>query len=258
MTSKEQDVSSVWTRPQRKRRDNESLNRDQIVAEAVRLLDAEGMDALSMRRLGARLNAGATSLYWHVANKDELIELVVDEIFGELDIPEIDDPARWREAMTRCAISVRDALLRHPWFSSTFGEVGLSYLGPNMMRLSDRMLAILERGGFDLPTANRAVTVIIAYVTGVTSSEASWHTTIKRSGRTEQEWLANVRPAVAARLQAYPRLAEAYELFQIGDPAAAREDDFRWGLDRVLDGLSTSKGGRRDVRMDPLRASDAK
>ncbi|WP_435835385.1 TetR/AcrR family transcriptional regulator [Streptomyces avermitilis] len=78
-------IQSVWTRP-RGGRERPVLSREQIVAEALRLLDSEGIDALSMRKLGNRLSAGATSLYRHVANKDELIELAVDEIYGEIGL----------------------------------------------------------------------------------------------------------------------------------------------------------------------------
>ena len=79
--------SSVWTRPPRPAKTS-GLGRDQIVAAVVELLDAEGLDALSMRKLGAKLNAGATSLYWYVANKDELLELALDEVWGLVDTPE--------------------------------------------------------------------------------------------------------------------------------------------------------------------------
>jgi len=78
-------LGSVWTRPQPQRRQKEQLTRERIVAEALRLLDEEGMEALSMRSLGQRLGAGATSLYRHVASKDELIELVADAVYGEID-----------------------------------------------------------------------------------------------------------------------------------------------------------------------------
>src|SRR3954449_2777040 len=88
---------SVWTRPQR--RQKEQLTRERIVAEAIRLLDDEGLEALSMRTLGQRLGAGATSLYRHVASKDELIELVADEVYGEIEVPEPSDPSSWRLAL---------------------------------------------------------------------------------------------------------------------------------------------------------------
>src|SRR6478672_5502572 len=90
-------LTSVWTRPQR--RQKEQLTRERIVAEAIRLLDEEGLEALSMRSLGQRLGAGATSLYRHVASKDELIELVADEVYGEMEVPTISDPAEWRQAV---------------------------------------------------------------------------------------------------------------------------------------------------------------
>jgi AcrR family transcriptional regulator len=241
MTTQNQGPSSVWTRPVRKRRDSETLHRDQIVAEAMKLLDEEGLDALSMRRLGARLNAGATSLYWHVANKDELIELVVDEVYGELEIPEIEDPAGWRDAMTRCAQTLRQAILKHPWFVSTFNEIGLSYLGPNLMRMSDRMLAIVEAGGFSLHEGNRVVTVVVAYVMGMALNEASWLSTVKRSGRTEQEWLAAVRPAAEAAAQAYPRLGKLYAEHLSTELEQGREDDFSYGLARLIDGISAPR-----------------
>src|SRR5256885_1864718 len=119
-------LTSVWTRP--KRPQKEQLSRERIVAEAIALLDEEGMEALSMRSLGQRLGAGATSLYRHVANKDELIELVVDEVYGELDVPEITDPAGWRLALHVTAHSLRQTGLRHMWLMNVLGQVGLNYL----------------------------------------------------------------------------------------------------------------------------------
>ncbi|MBO0515534.1 TetR/AcrR family transcriptional regulator, partial [Streptomyces beijiangensis] len=87
MSAEKKQVPSVWTRPQRRVREQPALSRDQIVTEALALLDDAGIEALSMRKLGTRLNAGATSLYTHVANKDELIELVVDLVYGEIEVP---------------------------------------------------------------------------------------------------------------------------------------------------------------------------
>lgn len=88
-------IPSVWARP-RARRAQPALSRERIVAEAVRLLDEEGMEALSMRGLAVRLGTAATSLYRHVANKDELIELVVDELYGELEVPDPVGATGWR------------------------------------------------------------------------------------------------------------------------------------------------------------------
>lgn len=102
----------MWTRRQ-SGPDQPALSRAAIVREAIVMLDADGIEALSMRKLGARLNAGATSLYRHVATKDELMELAVDEAFGEIAIPAADGPD-WRAAATEAARSFRSTALRHP------------------------------------------------------------------------------------------------------------------------------------------------
>ncbi|MBF6164568.1 TetR/AcrR family transcriptional regulator C-terminal domain-containing protein [Streptomyces gardneri] len=237
MPAEKQPVGSVWTRP-RRGREQPALTRKQIVAEAVALLDAEGMEALSMRQLGARLNAGATSLYRHVANRDELIELVVDEVYGEIDVPRIDDPARWRAAAQECATSLRAMILRHPWMASTLGQVGLSYLGPNVMRLNDRMVGLFEAGGFPAEEAGDGIGAVISYVVGIGITEAAYLSMLTRSGKTEKEWLAELRPAVEAAAREFPRVAQ--ENWN-QDPERLRERKFRYGLDRVLDGLDARR-----------------
>src|SRR5690242_3117266 len=95
-------ANSVWTRPPRSRGGQPTLSREQIVHAAVELLDEKGLDGLSMRRLGSRLAAGATSLYWYVATKDDLLELALDEVMGEIEIPDT-DAADWRTAASAVA-----------------------------------------------------------------------------------------------------------------------------------------------------------
>ncbi|MFG2379694.1 TetR/AcrR family transcriptional regulator [Streptomyces avermitilis] len=232
-------IQSVWTRP-RGGRERPVLSREQIVAEALRLLDSEGIDALSMRKLGNRLSAGATSLYRHVANKDELIELAVDEIYGEIGLSDAPAaPERWRADAAHCAHSLRTTMLRHPWIASVRGEMGMAHLGPNWMRLSEAMLGVFTTAGFPRDEADRAVATLIAYVTGTATSEAAWLTALARSGRSEQEWVDELWPAAEQAAQAYPRLREGYAEQRGKDPRKSREEGFQYGLDRVLDGLET-------------------
>ncbi|MDS0140314.1 MULTISPECIES: TetR/AcrR family transcriptional regulator [unclassified Amycolatopsis] len=231
----EEPVVSVWTRP-RRRREQPALSRAQIVAAALELLDAEGLEALSMRTLGARLDAAATSLYRHVANKDELLELVVDEVYGQIEVPEIRD-GDWRRAVTACAASTRAALLRHAWIASVLGQTGLAYLGPNVMRLNERMLALFETAGFRPAEADRALGAVMAYVIGTATTEAAWLTTVARSGRTEQEWIDRLRPALREATKPYPRL-HALATAEGGDAETSRGDGFAYGLERMLDGLT--------------------
>ncbi len=238
MPTQKQPIQSVWTRPHGKR-EQPALSREQIVAQAVQLLDTEGIDALSMRKLGNRLGAGATSLYRHVANKDELIELAVDEIYGEIEVPDSADPARWRADVAHCARSLRATMLRHPWIASVLGEMGMSYLGPNAMRMSETLLTVLTRAGFPSAEADLAGATVVSYVTGMASSEAAWLNVLARSGQTEREYVESLWPAAEAAAQAYPRLREEYAGQRDQDPGATREKGFQYGLDRVLDGLET-------------------
>ncbi|MGA4840701.1 TetR/AcrR family transcriptional regulator [Streptomyces sp. G45] len=233
---------SVWTRPQRPRREQPALSRDQIVTEALALLDAEGIEALSMRKLGTRLNAGATSLYTHVSNKDEIIELAVDRVYGEIEVPKAADRAGWRAATLEYARNIRAALLRHPWIANVLGELGMAHLGPNMMRLSEDVLELFETGGFDLATSETALKTIWSYAIGTATTEAAYLTALARSGRTEEEWLAQVTPAAAEAVQRYPRLRKAYAAGPRANAPEARADYFQEGLACLLDGLETRRG----------------
>jgi AcrR family transcriptional regulator len=248
---------SVWARPRRPRREQPALSREQIVSAALELLDAEGVDALSMRKLGTRLDAGATSIYTHVASRDELIELVVDEVYGELEVPEAADPADWRAAVTRGAHSLRSAFLRHPWIASVLGETGVAYLGPNVMRSQDRILAVFEAAGFALDEADQAMNTLVAYVVGMATSEAAWLTMLARSGQSAREWTERLWPAAEQAAQAYPRLRQRYAAQRGVDPRKASEKDFDYGLDRILDGLEgrlSRTNGSAPVPTPPAQA----
>ncbi|WP_020666101.1 TetR/AcrR family transcriptional regulator [Amycolatopsis nigrescens] len=236
MPAEEQPFPSVWTRPPRQRREQPSLSREQIVAAALRLMDAEGIDALSMRKLGTLLNAGATSMYTHVANKDELIELVVDEVYGEVELPV--PGADWLAAVTGCAHSIRATVLRHPWLVSVLGEAGVAYLGPNLIRLTEAILAVFEEGGFPLEAADQAMNTVFAYVIGLSTSEAAWLTTLARSGQGEQEWAERLWPAAERAVRDHPRQRRLYAAQRGQNLAATRDGEFAVGLDCVLHGLA--------------------
>jgi AcrR family transcriptional regulator len=171
-----------WQRlPDRKaRRRREPISRDAIVAAAIRLLDREGLAALSMRRLADELGAGAASLYWHVGSKDGLLDLVLDEIIGEgLDqvlaetvgegeVPD-PDPARWREQLKDVARAQRRTSLRHPYLVRI--TIGRIPMGPNALRYSEHVLAILRAGGLSPRLAVQGYLLLIATVNGFTVDE---------------------------------------------------------------------------------------
>ncbi|MGG7575649.1 TetR/AcrR family transcriptional regulator [Streptomyces sirii] len=236
MPADEKPTASVWTRPRRPQR--EQLTREQIVAAAIELLDLEGIEALSMRKLGSRLNTAATSLYRHVANKDELIQLVVDEVYGEVELPATADRTQWRAAVTRIAAELRAMTLRHPWIAPELGQVGLVHIGPNAMRMSSGMLAQFEAAGFPADEKDQAVGTLTAYVIGIATSEAAYFSLIARSGKTEQEWVADLRPAFDEASREHQRLREGSSARPDAHPRQIRDEAFGYGVDRVLDGLA--------------------
>ncbi|GAB4582511.1 TetR/AcrR family transcriptional regulator [Nocardia sp. IFM 10818] len=248
MATKEQGIGSVWTREQpRRRREQPALSRDQIVAEALNLLDEEGPEALSMRKLGARLGAGATSLYTYVANKDELMELVADATFGEVPPPAAG--ADWRSALTGLANDLRAMILRHPWLSIMLGEIGLLYLGPNVMRLNEALLTLLEENGFDDEEADNVVTLLFSFVLGMAISEAASRQTIRRSGLSDSEWFQKMWPAAEAATRGYPRLHRRYTSFDArtdgltADMDTVRDEGFAKHIARLLDGVQPPQPG---------------
>jgi AcrR family transcriptional regulator len=234
MTAKSSPIPSVWAR-QRREPDQPALSRAAIVRAAIRMLDAEGIEALSMRKLGTQLNAAATSLYRHVATKDELMELAVDEVFAEISVPPAGGPD-WRAAATQAARSFRATALRHPWLASVLGQAGLAYLGPNLMSVTERLAALFTAVGFAEPSG--AIDTVLSYVIGMSTTEAAWLTTVARSGLTEAAFVARLMPAAQQAAAGHEHLADAYTEAAPADPAQIRDDKFAYGLDVILDGLA--------------------
>ncbi|MEU6550170.1 TetR/AcrR family transcriptional regulator [Streptomyces sp. NPDC046915] len=235
-TTQPDPVPSVWAR-QRREPDQPGLSREAIVRAAIAMLDADGVEALSMRKLGARLNAGATSLYRHVATKDELMELAVDEAAAEIHVPPAGSPD-WRAAVTEAANSFRAAALRHPWLSSVIGHAGLTYLGPNLMAYFERLAALFAAIGF--PEPRGAIDAVLSYTLGMSTTEAAWLTTVARSGHGEAEFVARLLPAVQQASSGHDLFEESYTELSAAaeDPVGVRDAKFAYGLDVVLDGLA--------------------
>ncbi|MFJ1868773.1 TetR/AcrR family transcriptional regulator [Streptomyces sp. NPDC088097] len=227
MTAKADRIPSVWARPAPAPR-TPALNRAAIVREAIAMLDENGIEALSMRKLGARLGAGATSMYRHVDTKDELLELAVDEVLGEIVLPEADD-GNWREAVTACAGSFRATALRHPWVCAELGQAGLASLGPNLAAVMERLTALFVHTGFTEP--HTAVDALFSYSIGMSTMESAWLTTVARSGQSEARFLARFLPPTAPE--------DAQDPDSDAHAVAIRDGKFIDGLAVVLDGLGT-------------------
>ena len=145
------------------------LTRDQIVDAAIRILDAEGPEALSMRRLGAELDAGAATVYWHVRSKDELLDLVADRVIGEV-FAAIGEAGDWRAWMAGFARSMRRVLLAHRGVAGVVGSRVTA--GPNATAALDRLLGLLASDGFDATSSILASTTLVGWTTALVLAEA--------------------------------------------------------------------------------------
>ncbi|TMR08916.1 TetR family transcriptional regulator [Nonomuraea turkmeniaca] len=221
--------TSVWTRDPRKTT-SPGRSREEIVKAAIELLDEEGLDGLSMRKLGAKLSAGATSLYWYVANKDELLELAYDEMWGELTVPDPEEVG-WREAASVLAYSMRQAMLRHPWSADLLGR--LPALGPKALQAADRMRRVFATAGFKGMDVDYATSTVTAYVYGTTLPEVAWNNAMDRHEYDPDEMRTMLRKAA----RDFPDMLERVNTEMYDDPATVRAVAFDFGLVSVLDGL---------------------
>lgn len=140
----------VWTRPEPGSR-KPRFSRDDIAGAAMRIADAEGFEAVSMRRIAAELDAGTMTLYHYVRTKDELLTLVTDAFMGEVVVPHGEAlPTNWRDAVTVIARRTRDALLRHPWVldisdDPAFGPNGVRHFDQSLQALSSLRLELEDK-----------------------------------------------------------------------------------------------------------------
>jgi AcrR family transcriptional regulator len=154
-----------WARtPQRPpRRRRELLTRETIVDAALEVLDADGLDQLSMRHVARTLNTTAGALYWHVGSKDGLLDLILDRIIGEWEVPD-PEPDRWREQLKEVARTMRATILGHRDIVRL--SIGRIPMGPHALRYADRLLAILRAGGLPEALAVSGQQLLISIVIG--------------------------------------------------------------------------------------------
>jgi AcrR family transcriptional regulator len=177
-------LGSVWLRdepePTRTR-----LSRDDIVRTAIKVLDREGLDTFSMRVMATELGTAATSaLYWRIANKNDLLELAVDEVLAEALLPA--DHPDWREQVTVVVQAAYHALWEHPWAPQLLASH--AGLGPNYQALTDRVQTILKSAGFKGAHLDSAVSAIFHYLIGSAVTDSAWAAVIRRSGMNEFRW----------------------------------------------------------------------
>jgi AcrR family transcriptional regulator len=216
------------------------LSRERVLHVATELADAHGLEALSMRRLGERAGVEAMSLYNHVANKDDLLDGMVDTVFSEIELPSSD--VDWKTAMRRRACSARSVLSRHRWAIGVMESRRSP--GPATLRHHDAVLGCLRAAGFSVAMTAHAYSLLDSYIYGFALQEASLpFETGPETADLAQEILAQ------APTDEYPHLAE-FTVEHVLRPGYDYGDEFEVGLDMILDALdrAVTGGGTRRRR----------
>lgn len=221
-----------------------TLSREEIVRAAMRLADAEGQEATSMRRIAAELGAGTMTLYGYVADREALHAAMLDEALGEIELPDRADG--WREQLQVAARQLRAVCRRHPWVAQLLGTTPVFY-APRWLRTLEFSLAALEPFGMDVRRAAALVRLVNNYVVGTTLRETS---EIRASGPDEDPAArqaavtAYLRQVVASgRYPAFSQLARA----MLDGRDLAPDENFEIGLRCLLDGVEAELGGAGSV-----------
>jgi AcrR family transcriptional regulator len=223
----------VWARPEPPPRGRaRGLSRQQIVRAAVTIADREGLDALTMRRVADKLGAGTMSLYWYVRSKDELIELMRDQVAGEQTLKEASGD--WRSDLATIARDTREMFLRHPWLAAV--AWGTPPLGPNSLRQDELTMAAMTGLGLDSKSQGAISAAVYFFVIGFVLRELAQEQVQRRTGVTVEEWRASVAPYIEQQLATgrYPNLQQA--VTSAGD--ADNDATFEFILNFILDAMA--------------------
>ena len=199
------------------------LSRDRVLRAAVALADRSGIDALTMRRLGQELGVEAMSLYKHVANKDDVLDGIVDLVVGDIEVPPTGTP--WRPAMRARAVSAHAVLLAHPW--AALQIMSRFSIGPGMTRYLDATLGRLREGGFSVEGALDAWHTLDSHIYGFTLQELGLPFEVDEAPQVSADVLGSLSA------EQFPHVVEVItHVMRHG-----RVEDFDFGLELILDGL---------------------
>jgi AcrR family transcriptional regulator len=209
------------------------MSRELVLSAALRLADEEGIEALTMRRLALELGVEAMTLYYYVANKDEILSGIVDLVHGEIELPAPADP--WRPAIRRTAISAHEAIVRHGWASAQWLAIGLT---PARLRYMEAILGCLRSGGFTPYETHLAYHALESHVVGF----ALW-----LAGMALPEDLTDLANEVLAEVPAdeYPAFVEHLHE-HLRPPRKTDVGAFEFALALLLDGFERMR--ERDSR----------
>ena len=209
------------------RKSRTPVTRERALHAAVTLADAEGLAALTMRRLASELGVEAMSLYHHLAGKEEILDGMVEVVFAEMELPPQD--VGWKAAMLRRGASVRTVLTRHPWAIAIMQS--RTAPGPETLGHLDAMIGSCRRAGFSVAMTAHAVSLIDSYVYGFVLQEVNL---TFDDGSDMEEMVGEILPGLTH--DAYPHLLE-FTTKHVLLPGYSYGLEFEFGLELVLDGL---------------------
>jgi AcrR family transcriptional regulator len=218
----------VWERPEPPDRPVLApLSRERIVRAAIELADADGLVAVSLRKVAVALDVGPMRLYGYIATKEELLDLMVNAVHAEIR-PTGDD---WRQVLRSLAEATRQAAQQHEWLADLIG--GRPQLGPNTLATGDAVLAAM--GGVDLDTVVPAVAAVNAYVTGAVRREIAERRAERATGMDIEQFRAAYGPYLTRTFATgrFPALATVVR----DGPHLSAGETFRIGLEFLLDGI---------------------
>jgi len=201
--------------------------RAKLLHAAIDLADEQGIESLSMRKLSQHLGGGTMSLYNHVSNKDDLLDGMIDEVFGEIELPDLE--RSWKAIMRQRAVSMHTVMTRHPW------AIGLMESrrtpGPETLRHHDAVIGCLLDAGFPLPLTAHAFAALDSYIYGFALQERSL-----AFGTPEETSELAKAFLLQFPTKEYPHLARL-TMEHVLQPGYDYADEYEFGLDLILDGL---------------------
>ena len=235
----------IWTRPERPARGPApAYSRAQITAAGIKIADAEGLDALSMRRVAKDLGAGTMSLYRYVRTKDELIQLMIDEVVGETVPEDFERAGDWRADLRAIARMMRDSMRRHPWILTREGELTF---GPNTLRVTEVTIGSLDGLGLNIDEMMSLAGIVQSYVSGTVRAEKAEDELDRRTGSTRMERMQAYAPYARDLLSTgrYPILERI--IMEAEQPHMDPDQRFDYGLERILDGIAGTLPDRNQI-----------
>lgn len=242
--------SSVWLEQRAPRSGGgpAGLDRERIVATAIRMLDEDGLGGLSMRKLATSMGVTAMSLYWYVDTKDDIIEYAVDSVYGEIDLDAVDAAGDWQDRIRVLALDYRRMLVRHPWMSPSAGRY--LNIGPHAIAVGAKIQETIAATGLPMQRQPSAMSAVFQFVYGYGTIESQFERRAAEAGMSQDDFYGE-------SIKAYrddPQFTEAIEpIAEILDERASHgsvsaiwERDFAYALDILVAGIEVMVARERD------------